>query len=200
MVDHESNQRGVIPVEQALQIARQAGLDLVEVAPNERPPVCRIMDYGKFKYQQSKRKQVHHPEQSLKEVRLRPKTDKHDRAIKLKRARDFLAKGHKVQFTVMFRGRERFHREIGFDIFNGVVEELGDWVKVEQAPRHEGRRLVMILAPTKAAKAHGEAAEAASKDQPKAESAPSPPAAESSSPPAAAADAPADAPAAPAGA
>ena len=129
-------------------MARTAGQDLVEVAPTERPPVCRIMDYGKFKYSQKKKKQKHH-EQKLKEVRLHPRTDGHDQEIKFNQAMAFLDKGDKVQFTMIFRGRERFHQDIGYDVFNAILGKLGDKAKVERPPRSEGRRIIMIVAPTK---------------------------------------------------
>lgn len=128
--------------------ARDAGLDLVEVAPMERPPVCRIMDYGKFKYSQKKKKQKHH-EQKLKEIRLRFKTGEHDQQIKINRAIKFLEAGDKVQFTLIFRGRERFHPEMGEDIFRGIIEQLGDKVKVERPARREGWRMTMVVAPGK---------------------------------------------------
>jgi translation initiation factor IF-3 len=128
--------------------AREAGMDLVEVAKNEHPPVCRIMDYGRFKYHQKKKAQKHH-EQQLKEVRLRPKTDDNDRAIKLNRALKFLSKGDKVQFTMQFRGRERAHREVGVIILRRVVDDLGELVKVERPPGMDGRHMIMIVAPVK---------------------------------------------------
>ena len=139
---------GVVPTDEALRLARAAGLDLVEVAPTERPPVCRIMDYGKFKYSQKKKKQKHH-EQKLKEVRLHPRTDANDQEIKFNQAMAFLDKGDKVQFTMIFRGRERFHQDIGYDVFNAILAKLGDKAKVERPPRSEGRRIIMIVAPTK---------------------------------------------------
>lgn len=142
---------GIIPTDDALRRAADKGLDLVEVAPTERPPVCRIMDFGKWKYQQGKQRQKSKTshEVVLKEVRLRPKTDEHDRRIKINRANAFLDKGDKVQFTMIYRGRERFHQQIGFDIFKAIVEEFGDKVKIERAPKMEGRRMTMILAPAK---------------------------------------------------
>ena len=149
MVDHENNQIGIVPTNEALERARSVGLDLVEVAPNERPPVCRIMDYGKFKYAQKKKKKQKHHEQKLKEVRLHPKTSDHDREIKVNQAISFLNKGDKVQFTMIYRGRERFHQELGYDIFKAIVEQLGDKVKVERQPRSEGSRTTMVLAPAK---------------------------------------------------
>jgi len=139
---------GVVPTDDALRRARDAGMDLVEVAPNERPPVCRIMDYGKFKYSQKKKKQKHH-EQKMKEVRLHPKTSDHDREIKVHQAVGFIDKGDKVQFTMIFRGRERFHQDLGHAIFKGIIEILGEKVKVERPPRSEGQRMIMIVAPAK---------------------------------------------------
>ncbi len=126
-------------------------MDLVEVAPTERPPVCRIMDYGKWKYTQKKKKQKgkHGHEVQIKEVRIRPKTDPHDKAIKVNRALRFLGEGNKVQFTMLFRGRERFHVAIGMDILNGIATDLEVQAKVERFPKMEGRRMTMLLAPNK---------------------------------------------------
>jgi len=131
-------------------MAREAGLDLVEVAPQDRPPVCRIMDYGKWKYLQKKKQKGRSAhEVHLKEIRLRPKTDLHDLAIKMERAREILERGDKVQFTMIFRGRERFHQDRGLEAFQGIIQELGDLVKVERPPRMEGRRMTMILTPVR---------------------------------------------------
>jgi translation initiation factor IF-3 len=142
-----------VPTDEARAIARELGLDLVEISPMERPPVCRIMDYGKYKYDQKKRqKQRASHTAASKEVRLRPKTDTHDREIKINRAIRFLQDGSKVQFTMLFRGRERAHQDVGLAIFRDIVEGLGEQVKVERAPRLEGRRLTMLLAPVKLAK------------------------------------------------
>jgi translation initiation factor IF-3 len=132
-----------------MRIAQDAGLDLVEVAPRERPPVCRIMDYGKFKYAQKKKKTKQQHEQKLKEVRLHPKTGEHDRQIKIKQAANFIKKGDKVQFTIIFRGRERFHKEVGDQIFQEITDILGDQVKVERPARFEGWRMTMVVAPQK---------------------------------------------------
>ncbi|MBN2447562.1 MAG: translation initiation factor IF-3 [Phycisphaerae bacterium] len=150
LIDQNEQQIGVIETAEAMRMARDAGLDLVEVAPTARPPVCRIMDYGKWKYAQKKKQKKHH-EQQLKEVRLRPKTDANDRRIKIRRAIQFFAKGSKVQFTMQFRGRERFHREIAFEIFEGILQEFGDQVKVDRRPSMEGRVMIMILTPVKGA-------------------------------------------------
>jgi translation initiation factor IF-3 len=151
LIDENNGQVGVISTDEALRRAREAGLDLVEVAPTERPPVCRIMDYGKWKYQQKKKHKTHHREQQLKEVRLSPKTDDHDKGIKVNRARDFLGQGDKVQFTMVFRGRERFHQDRGLTIFREILEDLGETAKVERPPKMEGRRMTMVLSPDKPA-------------------------------------------------
>ena len=150
LIDEHNNQIGIVETFEAMRRAREAGMDLVEVARNERPPVCRIMDYGRFKYHMKKKVRKHH-EQQLKEVRMRPKTDQNDRAIKMNRALKFLTKGNKVQFTMQFRGRERAHRDVAVAIFRGVIEELGELVKVERPPGMDGRHMIMILAPNKPA-------------------------------------------------
>jgi translation initiation factor IF-3 len=155
LIDHNEQQVGIIETHEALRMARDAGLDLVEVAPTARPPVCRIMDYGKWKYAQKKKSKKTH-EQQIKEVRLRPKTDTNDRRIKVSRAIRFFKKGDKVQFTIQFRGRERFHREIGFTILESILAEFGEKVKVERRPSMDGRHMVMVLAPVKGAFDHVE--------------------------------------------
>lgn len=151
LIDENNEQIGVVPTIEALRRAREAGLDLVEVAPTERPPVCRIMDFGKFKYSQNqkKKKQKHH-QQKLKEIRLHPDVGGHDRDIKVSRAVKFLEEGDKVQFTMVFHGRERFHKEIGFDIFKLIIDQVGERGKVERPPRIEGQRMVMVFSPGKA--------------------------------------------------
>jgi translation initiation factor IF-3 len=149
LIDNTGVQRGIISTAEAQELAREAGMDLVEVSPNERPPVCKIMDYGKHKYLQSKKQKQKHHEQRLKEVRIRPKTDPHDKDIKLSRARGFLEHGDRVQFTMLFRGRERFHKEVGLQIFNGIVASLEDIAKIERPARALGRRMTMVLVPTK---------------------------------------------------
>ncbi len=150
LIDENNEQVGVVETGKAQQMARDAGLDLVEVAPNVRPPVCRIMDYGKWKYQQKKKEakaKSHSKQSELKEVRLRPGTDEHDMNIKMERTREFLEEGHKVQFTMMFRGRQMAHKNIGFDNFRKLADELSDVAKVEVSPRSMGRRMTMIVAP-----------------------------------------------------
>jgi len=136
-----------------MEKAREAGLDLVEVAPNEQPPVCKIMDYGKFKYNQKKQLRQQHKhshEIHIKEIRLRPKIDKHDRDVKLNRAQSFLEKGDKVQFTMLFRGRENIHREIGIAMFEEISQRFEEIAKIEQPPKSLGRRMIMVLTPIKA--------------------------------------------------
>jgi len=132
-------------------MAREAGLDLVEVSPTENPPVCRIMDYGKHLYERKKKmKQASQSHTvTLKEIRLRPKTDSHDRSIKLKHAREFLAEGNKVQFTMLFRGRERYHREIANEVFGEITRDLGESAKIERPPAMDGKRMTMIVSPQK---------------------------------------------------
>ena len=149
MIDETGTMLGVISTSDALARARDVGMDLVEISPNERPPVCKIMDYGKHKYLQSKKHKQKHHEQKLKEVRIRPKTDPHDREIKINHARQFLEHGDKVLFTMMFRGRERFHQDIGDDSFSDIVTRLADISKIEQPPKTFGRRMTMVLVPLK---------------------------------------------------
>ena len=133
-------------------MARDAALDLVEVAPMSDPPVCRIMDYGKWLYEQkrkdreSRKKSLVHTA-VLKEIRLRPETDKHDLGIKLKHAREFLEKGHKVQFTMFFRGRQMLHQDKGHKIFNEIADEMEDLAKVDRPSRMANRRMTLLLIP-----------------------------------------------------
>ncbi len=141
-------QLGIITTEEAMAQARNAGLDLVEVAPTERPPVCRIMDYGKFKYQQKKRQHKSHSHQTkIKEIRVRPKTGEHDINVKVNRARDFLEHKNKVIVTVMFRGREMAHIQEGRRVIDGILAQLEEISKVESPPRQHGRRMICTLAP-----------------------------------------------------
>lgn len=143
---------GVVERYQALNRAIEAGLDLVEVAPSSDPPVCRIMDYGKWQYEQKRKlreadkKNVRHTA-TLKEIRLRPETEQHDLDIKTKHARQFLEKGHKVQFTVFFRGRQMLHRDHGYKKLESIAESLVDLAKVERAVSMTGRRMTLLLVP-----------------------------------------------------
>lgn len=141
---------GIISLREAQQIAEDRGLDLVEVAPNAVPPVCRLMDYGKFRYEQSKKEREarkHQRQVELKEVRLRPKTDDHDLEVKSNQARRFLQSGDKVKFTVRFRGREMAHPDIGRDMLEQIAETLRDLAIVEQKPAMDGRAFSLVLAP-----------------------------------------------------
>jgi translation initiation factor IF-3 len=151
LIDHNQVQRGVVSIDEALAIAREAGMDLVEVSPQEAPPVCRIMDYGKHLYERKKRQKVATQAHAttLKEIRIRPKTDTHDRIVKLTHAREFLDHGHKVQFTMLFRGRERFFKERATELFSELINELGEAAKVERPPMMDGRRMTMVLSPGK---------------------------------------------------
>jgi translation initiation factor IF-3 len=150
LIGHEGEQLGVMPPEEAIALAREVGLDLVEVAPGASPPVCRIMDYGRYKYEQKKKagKSKGHSA-SLKEIKMRPRTDQHDLEFKLKNARKFLMDGDKVKITVMFRGREIVHRDLGHQQLRVVQKLLGNLAAVENPPRMEGRFLSMIMVPNR---------------------------------------------------
>jgi len=150
LIGNDGEQLGVFPTQEALNMAEERDQDLVEVAPNSTPPVCRIMDYGKFKYQQSKRAHEAKKKQKIihvKEVKLRPNTDRHDYDFKLKNAFRFLESGDKVKVLVFFRGREIVHRENGQKLLVRVTETLEDIAVVEQEAKQEGRTLCMIFAP-----------------------------------------------------
>jgi translation initiation factor IF-3 len=150
VVGPEGDQLGVLPIEQALARAQELGMDLVEVSPMAKPPVCKIMDYGKFKYLEKKKQNEAKKKQvvvQLKEVKLRPRTEEHDYETKLKKVREFLAEANKARITVMFRGREMSHRELGQKVLQRVIEDLRDTAVIESAPRMEGRQMFMILAP-----------------------------------------------------
>jgi translation initiation factor IF-3 len=137
-----------------MQLADEKGLDLVEVAPNERPPVCRFMDYGKYKYQRSKRQQQAKKKQKiilLKEIKLRPKTEEHDYQFKVQHVRRFLQDGHKAKVTIVFRGREMAHTELGRRILDRVMVDMEEVATVEQMPKQEGRNMTMVLAPRSSA-------------------------------------------------
>ncbi len=152
MIDEQDNQVGIVNTHDALSQAREAGLDLVEVSPNAEPPVCRIMDFGKWLYQQKRKQKQNQKRQhavTLKEIRLRPKIDDHDRGIKVEHAIKFLEKGHRVQFTMLFRGREMMHMEHGFKIMSEIAETLAACSKIEREPKRMGRRMTMVMAPNK---------------------------------------------------
>jgi translation initiation factor IF-3 len=150
VIGQEGAQLGVLAIQDALRLAEEQGLDLVEVAPEAKPPVCRIMDYGKYRYQQSKRLQQAKKKQkviSVKEIKLRPKTEEHDYQFKTQHVRRFLQDGHKTKVTVVFRGREIAHAELGRRMLERVVTDMEDIGTVEQMPQQEGRNMTMVLSP-----------------------------------------------------
>ncbi|WP_281255448.1 translation initiation factor IF-3 [Cystobacter ferrugineus] len=150
VVGPAGEQLGVLPIEAALERAQSEGMDLVEVNPMAKPPVCKIMDYGKFKYEEKKRASEAKKKQvvvHLKEVKLRPKTEEHDYEFKVRNVRRFLEEGNKAKVTIMFRGREITHKELGSAILDDVIKDLKDVAVVEQMPRMEGRQMFMIIAP-----------------------------------------------------
>jgi translation initiation factor IF-3 len=150
LVGDDGKQIGVVPTDQARSVAEERGLDLVEVAPDATPPVCKLIDYGKFRYQQARRardarRRHHHV--GVKEMRLRPKTDKHDLDFKMKKVREFLEQHHKVRVVMRFRGREQAYTDRGLNVLKDVADQLSDVATVEQSPKVEGRLMVMFLAP-----------------------------------------------------
>jgi len=152
VIDESNNQVGILNTRDALGRAREAGLDLVEVAPTSDPPVCRIMDYGKWLYEQKRKtreahKKDHRHAATLKEIRLRPETDKHDLDIKLRHAHEFLEKGHKVQFTMFFRGRQMLHRDHGYAMLEQITQSLEDLARIERPARMTGKRMTLLLVP-----------------------------------------------------
>lgn len=152
VIGAEGEQLGILQRNEAIAMAREIGCDLVEVSPNATPPVCRIMDYGKFKYEQQKKKQDAKKRQAVvqvKEIKVRPKTDEHDYETKLKHIRSFLEDGDRCKVTVFFRGREIVHKDRGIEILERIVKDLEDVGKVEQEPRAEGRTLQMLVVPKK---------------------------------------------------
>lgn len=152
LIDETGQQLGIVPTFQALSIARERGLDLVEVAPNAMPPVCRIMDWGKERYEQSRKERESRRNSkaiTIKEVRLKPKTDDHDLDTKTRKAKEFLQDGDKVKLTVLFRGRENLHPEVGRALLDRMLEQLVPLSVLESPPRLEGRNMSAMLAPKK---------------------------------------------------
>jgi translation initiation factor IF-3 len=150
VIGADGAQIGVIPTHEALKLAEEAGFELVEVNPRAAPPVCKIMDFGKFKYETSKKEKASRKHQTtvvLKEIKLRPKTDEHDFDFKVKHIRRFLGEGNKCKLVIVFRGREIVHPETGQAMLDSVVKAVGDIAMVEQRPMMEGRRMVMIIGP-----------------------------------------------------
>ncbi len=164
LIDENNVQLGVVPIQQALAMARERGLDLVEVAPTAVPPVCRILDYGKFKYEQSKKEREarkHQKQVRVSEVRMRPKIDEHDVDFKARNVEKLLKEGDKVKVTIMFRGREVTHPQIGRALLDRVYDRVKDIAVMERPPALEGRNMVMVLAPAPAKLQRGGAGGAA---------------------------------------
>ncbi len=152
LIDANGEQVGVVPIEKALDIAADAGLDLVEVSPNAEPPVCRVMDYGKYKFEQNKKQQSAKKKQKqihVKEIKFRPGTEEGDYQVKLRNLIRFLSAGDKAKVTLRYRGREMAHQELGYKLLQRVEADLADYGTVEQRPKMEGRQMVMVFAPKK---------------------------------------------------
>jgi len=150
LIDHRGEQVGIVPRTQALQMASDLGLDLVEISPSADPPVCKILDYGKFKYEAQKKAAEARKRQKtidVKEIKMRPAINDHDYDVKMRAVRRFLEEGDKVKVTLRFRGRELAHQELGHKVLDRVRQDVADSTKVEQEPRMEGRQLVMVIAP-----------------------------------------------------
>ncbi len=150
-MDQDGNNRGVVDIDEARELAEDAGLDLVEIAPNSRPPVVKILDYGKYKFQAQKKASEARKKQKtveVKEIKMRPNIDTHDYDVKLRAARRFLDDGDKVKMTLRFRGREMAHQNLGLQLLFRVRDDLDEMAKVEAEPKLEGRQMIMILAPS----------------------------------------------------
>ena len=150
LIDNTGDNKGVVETQAALAMAVAAGLDLVEIAPNSVPPVCKILDYGKYKFQAQKKAAEARKKQKvveIKEIKLRPMIDDHDYDVKMRSMKRFFEEGDKVKITLRFRGREMAHQELGYKLLNRVKEDTGPMAKVETEPRFEGRQMVMLLAP-----------------------------------------------------
>ncbi|MFP4011935.1 MAG: translation initiation factor IF-3 [Spirochaetaceae bacterium] len=150
LIDDDSGEQAIVPTSEALNRARERGVDLVEVAPQARPPVCKLLDYGKYKFEQEKKNREakkHQKQVKLKEIRMQPKIEQHDLQFKTKHVREFLDEGYKVKVTVRFRGREMAHTEIGREVLNRILNLLGDSYHLDRAPSMEGRFMSMIISP-----------------------------------------------------
>jgi translation initiation factor IF-3 len=150
VIDSNGQQLGIIPVREGMRVAAEQGLDLVEVAPQAKPPVCRIMDYGKYKYEQSKKERDARKKQrviNVKEVKIRPRIEEHDFQVKVRNARRFLTDGDKVKVTLMFRGREITHAALGHDLCMKFYKELEEQASMEKEPKVEGRNMIMVMVP-----------------------------------------------------
>ena len=152
LIGADGEQLGVLSTREAIKMSEEAGFDLVEVSPEANPPVCRVMDYGKYKFEMSKRKAAARKKQKqiqIKEIKLRPATEDADYKVKLRNIMKFLEEGDKAKVTIRFRGREMSHPELGMQLLQKMIAELGDLATVEQAPKFEGRQIVMVLGPKK---------------------------------------------------
>ena len=150
VIGNDGGNLGAMPLNKAIELAKQEGLDLIEISPNANPPVCKIMDMGKYKYDLQKKANQAKKKQktvSLKEIKLRPGTETHDYNFKIKNAKKFIAKGNKVKFTVKFKGREMQHTNLGKELMDKIIEETKEVAKVESKPKFEGRQMVMIIQP-----------------------------------------------------
>lgn len=150
LIDADGENRGVVSISEALQIAEEAGLDLIEISPQAVPPVCKVLDYGKYKYEIQKRKNEARKNQkivNIKELKIRPAIDTHDYDVKIKQAKKFLNQGDKVKFTMRFKGREMSANDMGKEILNKIIEDLDTLAKVDSAPKLEGRQMSMLLSP-----------------------------------------------------
>lgn len=148
MIGPDGKQIGIVSLKEAMDKAETHGLDLVEIAPDAKPPVCKILDFGKYRYEITKKEKDQRKKQHVihvKEIRLRPKTEEHDLAHKIKHAKKFLEEGNRLKATVLFRGRELIYKKFGYDLINRVIEELSDVAKVEKGPIEEGRNLVIFF-------------------------------------------------------
>src|SRR5437660_7126713 len=150
LIDAQGQNRGPTPIEEALQLAEEAGLELVEIVPNANPPVCKLLDYGKFRFLEQKKSAEARKKQKIveiKEIKLRPGIDDHDYGVKMKAVRRFFGEGDKVKVTLRFRGREMAHQDLGFRLLERVKSETGSIAKVEAEPSMEGRQMIMVLSP-----------------------------------------------------
>jgi len=152
LIDIEGVNRGVLDIAEAIAMAEQAGLDLVEISPNNDPPICKILDLGKFKYQSQKKaaeQRKKQKTQEVKEIKMRPNIDIHDYEVKMRSVKKFLEEGDKVKLTMRFRGREMAHQEIGLQVLNRARDEIAEISKVEAEPRLEGRQMMMVVSPSR---------------------------------------------------
>jgi len=150
LIDHTGENRGVVPTREAMVMAAEVGLDLVEISPNADPPVCKILDFGKYKYEAQKKANEARKKQKVievKEIKLRPGIDDHDYDVKMRAMRGFLGEGDKVKVTMRFRGRELAHQELGMKVLDRVRDQLAELAKVEQWPKMEGRQMTMVISP-----------------------------------------------------